>query len=328
MQEKQAEHEKHIEQQQQQKTDQLECAECGYMNEPEALYCAQCGSNLQNMTKECPVCGEKLSGVYCEFCGANSDGIMCPKCNTLQYNDFCFNCGEPLSETAKNFISIDTEKIEIQEMSEADASLIIQELSESLTPAMHREQEKKRQRIILLREREYFNEREKRIKEFYPSGLRKIKTIDSEEMKLLKHSVERLRGYVKAEKERIDEEIRLEERKADEKRKQEQYNRRVEGVWITTSGRVSGIMKINLNGSHVNGTIHWEQTEIERVDTIIGTWNGNSFTMQTTSMRTIWIMPNWYNVPFKYSASVNKKGNTMNGYMDSAEYWQEIFIKQ
>ena len=216
-------------------------------------------------------------------------------------------------------------------MTEADAALIIHELNNCLTPVMQKEQEKKRQRIILLREREYFNEREKRIEEFYPSGIIKVKTIKPEEMKLLKKSVEKLRGYIKAEKDRINEIIQVQEEKermAKEKQKNEQYKRRVEGVWITTSGRVSGIMKINLNGTSVRGNIHWIQPELERVDSLCGSWDGNVFMVRTINMRTIWIRPNYYNVPVKYLASVNQNSDTMNGYMESAEYWQEIFIKQ
>jgi len=333
MQDKQTQQEQQLEQhqQQEQKSDQLKCAQCGYINEPETRFCGDCGSNLENKTRECPVCAEIITGIYCEFCGANSDGYVCSKCNIIKYTDFCAECGEPLSETALNFISIDTEKIEIQEMSEADAALIIKELNASLTPAMQKEQEKKRQRIILLREREYFNEREKRIEEFYSSGLKKIKTIDPEEMKLLKKSVERLRGYVRAEKERVDEEIRVREEKeriAEEKRKQAQYMRRIEGVWVMTSGSLSGIMKIYLNGSNVNGNIHFVDPGLERVDAINGTWNGNTFKMRTTSMRDIWKRRSSINAPVKYSATVNSCGDTMNGYMEAASSGQLIFIKQ
>jgi len=320
MQDKQTQQEQQLEkhQQQQKQSDQLKCAQCGYMNEPETRFCGDCGSNLDNKTRECPVCAEIITGIYCEFCGANSDGYTCSRCNIIQYTDFCAECGEPLSETARNFMSIDTEKIEIHEMSETDAALIINELNVSLTPAMQKEQEKKRQRIILLREREYFNEREKRIEEFYSSGLKKIKTIDPEEMKQLKKSVERLRGYVRAEKERVDEEIRVRE-------EQERYNRRFEGVWVSTSSWIE-IMKISLQGTVVSGNSHWQIANRECVYYLSGSWNSRSFSIQSTHIRQL----RGNSGHFCFCGTVNEAGDTINGYFidSSQERTQQFFIKQ
>lgn len=313
------------------KSQSLTCRECGYENEPESLFCEDCGSNFNQKSRECPICGELNNGVYCEFCGINIEGCTCQNCKTLQYSSFCSECGEPLNEMAQSFLAESSVTAHMAEMTEQEAFVIMKELNDCLTPQMLKEQENKRQRIILLREREYFNEREKRIDEFYSSQKKKVKTINPQEMEILKKSIERLKGFVKEEKARVDEEIRIQdERRAEDakKREKERYQDRASGVWIATSGQISAIMKINTNGSSISGIIHMTGLVSERIDTFKGSWDRNSISIKTVSMRTIWSLPEWCPVPVKYIATVNNNGELMNGYMDSAEYWQEIFIKE
>jgi len=308
------------------------CRSCSHVNDVDAMFCEECGNGFESTEKACPVCGEMNSGVYCSFCGACIEGYTCGGCNSLQYSDFCANCGEPLTDMARDFTLECESGFEAAEMSEQEAASILQELNTSLTPEILRESGKRRERIILLRERDYFNEREKRIEESKTDVGRKVKIITPDEMKIIKESIVRLRESGIKEAERIEkdqlEAQRLEKEKTEAERIESEKIRGISGVWINTSGKFSGILKITVSGKNISGTLHWIQRELERIETVSGTIKNNRISIKTVRMKTVWILPGYHNVPFRYSAVLNNSGNQMNGYMNSAEYWSEIFIRQ
>lgn len=106
------------------------CPKCGTPNEPGAKYCASCGALLR--TDLCPNCGSPIDPEadfcevchhyirpdVCSFCGASFNendpfcpecgsprgGIICPTCHTLNDFAFCKQCGQPLTEGAKQMI--------------------------------------------------------------------------------------------------------------------------------------------------------------------------------------------------------------------------------
>lgn len=107
------------------------CPRCGTVNEPEAKFCASCGELLR--TDTCPNCGSELDpdADFCEFChhyvrpdvcsfcgahfnendpfcpecGSPRGGIVCPTCHTLNDFAFCKQCGQPLTDEAKQMIA-------------------------------------------------------------------------------------------------------------------------------------------------------------------------------------------------------------------------------
>lgn len=301
------------------------CSSCGNVNNLDAMFCGECGTGFETVEKPCPVCGELNSGIYCEFCSANTEGYTCKKCNTIQYTDFCTECSEPLTEMARSFMQESKVVTQVVEMSEQEAFAIINDLTASLTPRMLKEQENKRQRIILLREREYFNEREKRIEEYYSTGTRKVRVINHEEMEAIKKSVERLRGYIVKEKERIDEEIRIQEEKERIEKEREMYNNRISGVWVSTADWIE-IMKINNNGNLLTGNSHWKVYDRECVYSLSGSWNGSTFQIKSTHVRQM----HGLSGHFRFFGTVNKLGNVINGYFidESNTKQQQIFMKQ
>lgn len=106
------------------------CPKCGTVNEPEARYCASCGSLLDTGT--CPNCGSELdpdadfceachhyvrpdvcsfcgthfneNDPYCPECGSPRGGIVCPTCHTLNDFSFCKQCGQPLTDEARQIM--------------------------------------------------------------------------------------------------------------------------------------------------------------------------------------------------------------------------------
>jgi hypothetical protein len=107
------------------------CPKCGTINEPEARYCSSCGELLHMGT--CPNCGSELdpeadfcevchhyvrpdicsfcgarfneNDPYCPECGSPRGGIVCPTCHTLNDFAFCKQCGQPLTDEARQMLS-------------------------------------------------------------------------------------------------------------------------------------------------------------------------------------------------------------------------------
>lgn len=113
--------------QQAQQSTAVSCHNCGTLNDMEAQYCSSCGAPLHGMT--CPNCGSEIdadsdfceichhyirrdvcsfcgaslggSDGYCPECGSPRGGIVCPTCHTLNDFSFCKQCGQPLTEEAR-----------------------------------------------------------------------------------------------------------------------------------------------------------------------------------------------------------------------------------
>lgn len=118
------------------------CHRCGTINEAEAQYCASCGAPLHGDT--CPNCGSEIDsdadfcevchryirhGVcsfcgarlsdqecYCPQCGSPRGGIVCPTCHTLNDFSFCKQCGQPLTDEARQLIQEMKQMPEYREM--------------------------------------------------------------------------------------------------------------------------------------------------------------------------------------------------------------------
>ncbi|HNN76254.1 MAG TPA: hypothetical protein PKN93_16490 [Leptospiraceae bacterium] len=238
-------------------------------------------------------------------------------------------------------------------MSDQEAQGIVQALRSSLSADVLREQEKARQRIILLRERAYSQEREKRIEAFVQANGRRIIQPNRQDLEKAREFAERIGQFVQVEKKRIAEEERRERKRREEEEErlrkiraeeaerrrlarleeerraaQEAHWSRVAGIWVATSGTVSGTMQIEQSGTTASGQIHWIQHDgYERVDTFAGKWNGSNISIRSTRMREIWKPPNVIAVNFSYSANVSQDGDSMAGYVQSAAYWHEVFVR-
>lgn len=316
------------------------CLSCSHVNDANAVFCEECGAGFDSVERPCPVCGELNSGAYCAFCGSGTEGVMCGVCNAMQYTDFCSNCGAPVSGMAREMEKKLEAPAELQVMSQQEADAIIQELNDSLTPDMQKEYEKKRQRLILLREKEYFDAREKRIEDCKTSGTQKVKLISAEEMAQIKKYVERLRGLVDSESDRVDEVVKVrdeaarrenenQQRLERERKEREMYNNRVEGIWISTDPRWIETMKLTLSGNSLAGNSHWkafENNPRECVFTLSGKWDGNNFQFHSTKIRNV----SGESGHFSFCGTVNQSGTVMNGYFidNSKERKQQIFVKQ
>ena len=127
-----AEQERPLQQQMQQAqyASGVPCPKCGTINTPDSQFCASCGANLRQML--CPICGSEIdadadfcevchhyikrdvcsfcdahisdSDDFCPECGSPRGGIVCPMCHTLNEFSFCKQCGQPITEEARQLL--------------------------------------------------------------------------------------------------------------------------------------------------------------------------------------------------------------------------------
>lgn len=281
----------------------LKCERCGHLNDGDSHFCEQCGSNLKKVTKNCPVCGEPTIGEYCEFCGASIDGNKCPNCNTINYYDFCSQCGKPLTATAEELVFTNASEIPSKGiLSDEEVEKVKMKIFSDLSEEMQKQIEKNRQRIILLKEREYFNDREKRIEQYYSfSQMKKIKILNNAEIEKIKESVKRLENYINEDLKNI-----------------------INGTWMYTAIWGYCILKFTYNGNNsITGELFIDCPIGQNVNTITGAFDGKNINFQI-SKRSGRECEN--HGILKFSGTVNK--NVMSGYinfMNNIEHG--IFIK-
>jgi len=201
------------------------CNSCNNLNEQESKFCAECGTAFEESEKECPQCGELISGIYCDFCGANTEGYICPRCNTRHYTDFCSDCGMVLNNEAAQLLTEESKAAveNTQELPEEKTVQIVSAIAqleknsafEQEQKRIAKDQEKMRQRIILLRERNYFNEREERIAKMYNQI--PVSNMKKEDLSKVKQWANNLKSFV-------DEE--------NAKQKKEREELFMDGLWI------------------------------------------------------------------------------------------------
>jgi hypothetical protein len=313
---------------QSQKKEQQFCPSCQYKIESDDVFCPECGTKTKQEEIECKVCNTiNYSGEFCSDCGANLQPKNCPKCNTETYGDFCESCGTPVSELGQSFLENTKTLVQPQSMSSAEADSILQSLQTRLSPEIKRMQEKLRQRIILQREREFSQEREERIQNYKLKGLPKIQTIQSEEIRKIRYQMKVFSGYLQRKKE----EKEAEERKIEEARRAEEKRiwvmNRVNGLWVSTSGKCQITLDIIDGTKNINGKLIYIDRLCESIDIIKLNWNGISIDFKTVKTFIKWCDPNWERVPIHFTGRVHEDGEMMTGYISSGENWQEVFIK-
>jgi hypothetical protein len=318
-----------------QKTEQQFCPSCQYKIESEDVFCPECGTKTKQEEIECRVCSAiNFSSEFCSDCGANLQPKNCPKCSTETYGDFCESCGVPVSDLGQSFLQNSKTTGEPEPLSMAEANEILNSFQTRLTPETKRMQEKMRQRIILQREREIFQEREERIKNYHSSSIKKVEVLQTEEFKKIREQMKTFSGYIKRkveEKEAEEERERQRLQKIEEAKRAEEARirriNRVNGIWVSTSGGCQITLEISSTGTENMGKASVVQPQFDSIDVIKIKWNGNDIEFYSIKVFIKWIAPDWKRVNVHFSGRVSEDGEMMTGYMSSAENWQEVFIK-
>ena len=210
----------------------LKCSRCQSRLESECIYCPDCGSKVNNELISCKACGALNNAEdYCFDCGSVIKSKICSKCNTETYGDFCESCGNAVSDLGQIFLQNSAKIKEPESLSKEEANDILNSFQARLTPETKRMQEKMRQRIILQREREIFQEREERIKNYHSSGIKKVELIQTEEFKKIREQMKTFSGYLKR---------KVEEKEAEERRVEEARQAEEKRIWMMNRSMVFG----------------------------------------------------------------------------------------
>lgn len=184
----------------------------------EIKHCKKCGATLDTDDKFCPECGEKIDGEErcCRWCGHLTTKEICPECGKRvipqicnncskdTYFDICEHCGTILNPILQNFAV--KENIVVKKMSKQDAQAILREFEESETAELQHFRDKMNEHEILLAEKKFFEEREKRINETFGGNPNAIKYPDPEETMFLQKAAEGIKkAALRKEKENIQE---------------------------------------------------------------------------------------------------------------------------
>ena len=255
------------------------CLACSHVNDANALFCEECGFKFESEDKACPVCGEMVTGLYCPLCGAKTDGTACPSCGAVAYSDFCMECGTPVTEFGKKVMTPDPAAPVVKErIPDAEAEKIRNEMLSGLTAESKKEIERSRQRIIILKEREYEAARDSRIAAYNDALGAKVKIVGSSDLAAVRRAVERLRSSVLAETERVDTVVRKrEEEEAARKKAEEERKRRQEminGTWLHSASWGYCLMKFNCNDTVISGTTFLDCPKGQNLNKISGTFDG------------------------------------------------------
>jgi hypothetical protein len=66
---------------------------------------------------------------------------------------------------------------------------------------------------------------------------------------------------------------------------------------------------------------------METIDILNVKWTGSRIELHTIKTHVKWIIPLWVRVNIRFTGRVSEDGEMMTGFISSAEYWQEVFIK-
>jgi hypothetical protein len=313
------------------KSKQSNCSKCNTILEISDMYCSECGTKVNHEVSICRVCGSVSNGAFCENCCSNQIANSCKKCNTSSFEDFCELCGEPLTELAYQFLDKKESEQIMEILSPKEAELILEEMDSLLRPDVKRIQEKMRQRVILGRERDYFQEREKRIQEYQSGSRPKIQVFQQEDFQKIQKQMKSFSGYLDRQIQKKEEEEReivvqkKEEARTVEEKRQKKANR-VNGLWVSTSGKSQITLDLREAQSGV-GKAYVNDLAMETVDILKVNWTGSRIEFHTTKIHVKWILPLWERIKIRFTGHVSEDGEMMTGYVSSAEYWKEVFIK-
>ncbi len=182
-------------------------------DQSEILHCKKCGATLSSDDKFCPECGEKIGGTEntCRWCGTLTTKEICPecgkrlfaqvckKCGKETYFDVCEYCGEVLSPVLAQ--ALYEEKHEVKEMSDEEAKKIMEEFKESENAELEYFRKKLHDHEILLAEKNFFDDREKRITEAFGENLTDIRYPTPEEIKFLQEATKGIKQLAKQKEE-------------------------------------------------------------------------------------------------------------------------------
>lgn len=188
------------------KKESRHCKKCGATLDSDDKFCPECGEKIGGEERKCRWCGFSTTKEICPECGNRVVPRLCPKCGKESYFDICENCGEILNQELQEFAQEKQEPS--KQMSEEEALEIQKEFSQSENLELEYFKKKIKEHEILLAEKKFFDEREKRITDAFGDNFTSIKYPDPEETKFLQEVSEGLKqAALQKEQEEIQKQL-------------------------------------------------------------------------------------------------------------------------
>ena len=184
----QSQYQEQIKQQEKKGSEIKHCKKCGATLSAEDKFCPECGEKIGGEEKTCRWCGFLTTKEICPECGKRVIPQICTKCGKETYFDVCEHCGQILNAEMQMMVEKKTEPV--KQMSEEDAKAILREFEEAENAEVEYFKKKMHEHEILLAEKNFFDEREKRINDTFGINSSAIKYPDPEETKFLQQAAE------------------------------------------------------------------------------------------------------------------------------------------
>ena len=184
----QSQYQEQIKQQEKKGSEIKHCKKCGATLSAEDKFCPECGEKIGGEEKTCRWCGFLTTKEICPECGKRVIPQICTKCGKETYFDVCEHCGQISNAEMQMMVEKKTEPV--KQMSEEDAKAILREFEEAENAEVEYFKKKMHEHEILLAEKKFFDEREKRINDTFGTNSSAIKYPDPEETKFLQQAAE------------------------------------------------------------------------------------------------------------------------------------------
>lgn len=183
--------EQQIKKEEKKKKDILHCKKCGYTLSADDIFCPECGEKIGGEERECRWCGAHTTKEVCPDCGKRVIPQLCTKCGKETYFDVCEHCGQILNPQMLAFAQKETKPV--KQMSQAEAQKILQEFEEAKDEEVEHFKKLVKDHEILLSEKRFFYDREKRINDAYGVNATAIRYPAPEETRFLQQASAGLR---------------------------------------------------------------------------------------------------------------------------------------
>lgn len=175
---KEAEQQEKKQQKEQKQDDVRVCVKCGTALSADDVFCPNCGEKVCGERRTCRICGTVTADDYCPECGSRVVPLTCPHCRTVSYHDYCENCGAPLTKQTQMIFNLKKIQTATKKNTGKKDDIISRALA---SDRVKRLKQRLDERQILMEEREYFKDREKRIVKSFGSNPFEIEVISPEE---------------------------------------------------------------------------------------------------------------------------------------------------
>lgn len=202
------------------------CKYCGSVLSLGMPFCENCGEKVTGEGHTCPICETVTTKNICPHCGYKIVPSICPNCGCECHYDICEKCGTAMNQQILSIISKKSKNVELKEMGEERAKEIESQIQKAQSEEVKTFFRKIEEHRILLEEKDYSKNREKRIVSVFGKNSLFFEFPDEDERRFMMKAYKDLESALiekkeKALKEKLDRLAPEIDEKEEERQKQE-----------------------------------------------------------------------------------------------------------